>query len=221
MDYQAATRFGVSVAADVAAGCDPPFFFTAFAMPYSMRPLANARCMRSSVTISRSTCSRHIMTVTRYIQSCMHAPMQVLFHYFNKQLCQGSNHGTSRASLPGNSALPYWQQAGVSSREALWRMRTLYQTSGLNLKITGHGSHTPTQLLCRQVGSVCGVQSSIATLSSWPVPCMANEATALTHPQPLLGLQPFKFVDAPCRVECAVTYSKRDSGLPMQREQDT
>ena len=49
---------------------------------------------------------------------------------------------------------------------------TLYQTKGLSLKMTGQGSHTPTQLEWRQVGKVWGVQSSTSTDSSFPVPCV-------------------------------------------------
>ena len=66
---------------------------------------------------------------------------------------------------------PYTLNVALVAGQRSAYATTLYQMTGLSFMMTGQGSHTPTQLLCRQVGSVCGVQSSMATFSSCPVPC--------------------------------------------------
>mmetsp|Transcript_10166 Transcript_10166/g.30538 ORF Transcript_10166/g.30538 Transcript_10166/m.30538 type:complete len:252 (-) Transcript_10166:638-1393(-) len=79
-------------------------------MPYCMRPLSKARCMRSSVTISRMV---------------------------------------------------------------------LYHRTGLNLRMTGQGFHTPTQMECRQLSMVGAVQSAVSTSFSFPVPSMRRAYSSM------------------------------------------
>ena len=73
--------------------------------------------------------------------------------------------------------------AGVVRNCQAYCFLTLYQMRGLKVNMTRHGSYTPTQMECLQLGSVGSVQSAVLTLSSLPVPY--NTAGACTISLPL------------------------------------